>query len=274
MTVTSTESLGVSLGITGIEKSYLGRQVLQRVDLEVRPAEFVTLVGKSGCGKSTLLRLVAGLDEPDAGEIRVGAQLVRGTSIQARMVFQNHRLLPWKTVAENIAFGAARCDEEEIEAMIVRLGLVEQRKALPRTLSGGEKQRVALARALVAKPGLLLFDEPLSALDALTRIGMQRWVEELWLERRFTGLLITHDVDEAIVLADRVVVLEDGVVDFEIEVDLPRPRARTGDAFDRIRNRILSRILGISEGVEPHRFGEVKLLSSLRTDSRLKSAFR
>jgi sulfonate transport system ATP-binding protein len=236
---------GACLRISGLKKSFGDKTVLNGVNLAVRPSEFVAVVGKSGCGKSTLLRLASGLDKPGAGTIFLDDLPLRGVDPSIRLVFQDHRLLPWKSAIDNVALGLDGEWRDEARSMLLRVGLEEHESSLPGTLSGGEKQRVALARALVARPSLLLFDEPLGALDALTRIEMQGLIEQLWLERRFSALLITHDVDEAIVLAERIVVLKDGVIDFEIEVDLPHPRPRTGPSFDRIKERVLARILGV-----------------------------
>jgi sulfonate transport system ATP-binding protein len=248
--VTSTGELsaGLELRIRGLEKSFPGKGVLRGVELAVRPSEFVAVVGKSGCGKSTLLRLIAGLDELDAGSIAIADQPVSGTNPRLRMVFQDHRLLPWKNALQNVAFCLGDEWTPRARAMLEHVGLADHENDFPRSLSGGEKQRVSLARALLTRPGLLLFDEPLGALDALTRIDMQRLIERVWLAQRFSALLITHDVDEAIVLADRIVIFKDGVVDLEVEVTLPRPRPRTGAEFDRIKELVLDRILRTDGG--------------------------
>jgi sulfonate transport system ATP-binding protein len=238
-----TNARGLALRLDGLEKSFGAKPVLEGVNLQLRPSEFVAVVGKSGCGKSTLLRLIAGLDRPNGGSITLDGRPLAGVDPRVRVVFQDHRLLPWKSTLENVAFGLGREAAPAAKALLAHVGLEERADDPPRTLSGGEKQRVSLARALLARPGLLLFDEPLGALDALTRIGMQGLIERLWQEQAFTALLITHDVDEAIALADRIVVLKKGVVDFEIEVALPRPRPRTGTSFDRIKELVLERIL-------------------------------
>jgi sulfonate transport system ATP-binding protein len=243
MRETRTDGGGLAVRVLGLEKSFARKGVLKGVNLAVRSGEFVAVVGKSGCGKSTLLRLIAGLDSPNAGAIRLDGHRLSGVDPRVRVVFQDHRLLPWKSTLENVAFGRKREALTEARALLAQVGLADRADDPPRTLSGGEKQRVALARALLARPRLLLFDEPLGALDALTRIGMQGLIERLWQEQAFTALLITHDVDEAIVLADRIVVLRSGVVDFELAVTLPRPRPRTGAAFDRIKELVLERIL-------------------------------
>jgi sulfonate transport system ATP-binding protein len=251
MSASRTSDSGLSLELGDLKKSFQSKPVLEGVSLAVRPSEFVAVVGKSGCGKSTLLRLIAGLDQPDTGAITIDGKPLSGVNPRVRVVFQDHRLLPWKRTLDNVAFGLGSEWAKEAQAMLEHVGLGGHANALPGSLSGGEKQRVSLARALVTRPGLLLFDEPLGALDALTRIGMQGLIERLWLEQRFTALLITHDVDEAIVLSDRIVVLKDGIVDFELAVDLPRPRPRTGAGFDRIKELVLGRILSAEPARPP-----------------------
>jgi sulfonate transport system ATP-binding protein len=234
---------GLALRIAGLEKAFRGKAVLRGVTLDVRPSEFVAVVGKSGCGKSTLLRLIAGLDEASRGSVCMDGNRLSGVNPEVRMVFQDHRLLPWMRALGNVALGRGPEWMVEARAMLQHVGLGDRADDMPASLSGGEKQRVSLARALLSHPRLLLLDEPLGALDALTRIGMQALIERLWQEQGFTAVLITHDVDEALVLADRIVVLQDGVVDFEVDVELPRPRARTGPEFDRIKELVLGRIL-------------------------------
>jgi sulfonate transport system ATP-binding protein len=250
MSAPRTTGNGLALKVEGLEKSFGSKAVLKGVSVELSPSEFVAVVGKSGCGKSTLLRLIAGLEPPSEGAISLGGVPLRGVNPRVRVVFQDHRLLPWKNALDNVAFGLGREWTSEATSLLEHVGLGDRGSDLPGTLSGGEKQRVSLARALLTRPGLLLFDEPLGALDALTRIGMQGLIERLWQEQAFTALLITHDVDEAIVLADRVVVLKDGIIDFEVEVTLPRPRPRTGAAFDRIKELVLDRILR-EDAVQP-----------------------
>jgi sulfonate transport system ATP-binding protein len=242
---------GLAVEIKGIEKSFGQKAVLRGINLVVRPSEFVAVVGKSGCGKSTLLRLIAGLETPTTGSIALGGAPLQGAKARVRVVFQDHRLLPWKSVIDNVALGLGRAWARDARAMLEHIGLGDRADDRPGALSGGEKQRVALARALLTQPGLLLFDEPLGALDALTRIGMQDLIATVWQEQAFTALLITHDVDEAIVLADRIVVLKEGVVDLEVDVDLARPRRRTSPGFDRIKELVLDRTLR-TKSESPH----------------------
>jgi sulfonate transport system ATP-binding protein len=231
---------GASLTVRGLAKSFGASRVLESLDLHVPAGQFVAIVGRSGCGKSTLLRLVAGLDAPDAGRVSLAGE--------ARMMFQEPRLLPWARVLANVEVGsgqqrgqpdARRRAREALDAV----GLADRAEEWPSVLSGGQKSRVALARALVSRPSLLALDEPLGALDALTRIEMQRLLEAVWLKQRFTAILVTHDVGEAIALADRIVLIERGAIAMDVAVDLPRPRHRGDPAFGALEERILARLL-------------------------------
>ncbi|WP_343729689.1 ATP-binding cassette domain-containing protein [Duganella sp.] len=230
---------GVSLALDQVSKSFGSRQVLKDVQLALAPGEFVAIVGRSGCGKSTLLRAIAGLETAEQGTIAVGKGSIAAS---IRIMFQEARLLPWKTVLENVAIGLPR-SLNAAAATLATVGLAERANDWPSELSGGQRQRVALARALLHEPQLLLLDEPLGALDALTRIEMQQLIESLWLSRGFTAVLVTHDVQEAIALADRVVLIEEGRITLDLKVDLPRPRARGSAAFAALEQRLLSRIL-------------------------------
>jgi len=225
---------GVALTLRHISKSFGQRPVLDDINLALAPGEFVAVVGRSGCGKSTLLRAIAGLEILDRGAIAGATAL--------RMMFQEARLLPWKSVFDNVRLGL-RADSTGAQSALAAVGLAERAADWPSALSGGQKQRVALARALVHQPPLLLLDEPLGALDALTRIEMQRLIESLWLARGFTAVLVTHDVQEAISLADRVLVIEDGRIAEDVRVDLPRPRRRDA-AFAALETGLLDRLLG------------------------------
>ena len=232
---------GVPLSLRGLSKHYGGRTVLDAVDLEIAPGEFVAVVGRSGCGKSTLLRAIAGLERPDGGQLRIGSG---GSQPEVRMMFQDARLLPWKTVLQNVALGLAD-GEERARAALASVGLAERAGDWPAVLSGGQRQRVALARALVHEPQLLLLDEPLGALDALTRIEMQQLIETLWTRRGFTAVLVTHDVQEAVVLADRILLIQEGRLALDQEVALPRPRARGSVDFGSLEQKVLDRVLDI-----------------------------
>jgi len=232
---------GAHLVLRGLEKRYSGRSVLRGVNLKITPGEFVAVVGRSGCGKSTLLRAIAGLEKPDAGQVKIGGG---GAKPEVRMMFQDPRLLPWKTVLENVALGLAD-GQERARAALASVGLEARAGDWPAVLSGGQRQRVALARALVHQPQLLLLDEPLGALDALTRIEMQRLIESLWLERGFTAVLVTHDVQEAVTLADRVLLIENGNLTMDLTVGLPHPRARDNAALISLEKQVLSRVLDV-----------------------------
>ena len=217
---------GLSLTIRGLRKSFGDNEVLRGIDLHIPAGQFVAIVGRSGCGKSTLLRLIAGLETIDAGTVGFGEE-TRPEDV--RVMFQEPRLLPWARVLSNVEVGLGRdraSSDAQIRAQraLTEVGLDDKRGQWPAVLSGGQKQRVALARALVSHPRVLAFDEPLGALDALTRISMQRLLERVWRDQAFTAILVTHDVSEAVALADRVLVIEDGRIAHDIDVDIPRPR--------------------------------------------------
>ncbi|SDO87811.1 ATP-binding cassette domain-containing protein [Afipia sp. GAS231] len=236
---------GLSLTIRGLRKSFGDNEVLRGIDLHIPAGQFVAIVGRSGCGKSTLLRLVAGLDAVTAGTIALGEQ-ARAEDI--RVMFQEPRLLPWARVLSNVEVGLGRerntADAQaRAESALVEVGLDDKRAQWPAVLSGGQKQRVALARALVSRPRVLAFDEPLGALDALTRISMQRLLERVWHDQAFTAILVTHDVSEAVALADRVLVIEDGRIAHDINVDIPRPRRRGSAELAALEGSILKNLL-------------------------------
>jgi sulfonate transport system ATP-binding protein len=234
---------GVDLEVTALEKSYAGRRVLSALNLHIRPGEFVAIVGRSGCGKSTLLRLVAGLESSDAGTVALDGSAQTALHPDTRIMFQDSRLLPWKRVLDNVTLGLPRSSGPDALSVLAQVGLADRKGDWPAILSGGQRQRVALARALVHEPRLMLLDEPLGALDALTRIEMQQLIEDIWRQRGFTALLVTHDVAEAIALADRVILIEDGQITLDEAIRLPRPRARGSAAFAAIEERVLQRVL-------------------------------
>lgn len=229
-------------------------EALSQVSIDVGEGEFVTLVGPSGCGKSTLLRQVAGLDRPDSGEIWVEGGRVGGPSLARGMVFQDHRLLPWLTVEQNIGLGLTRSGLSDIErryrveALIALVGLQGFNRAFPHQLSGGMSQRAAIARALAPRPRVLLLDEPLGALDSLTRARLQAELLRIWEHERITMLMVTHDVDEAIFLSDRVIVMEPrpGRISDIVPIDLAKPRHRGDARFAAYKARILA-CLGVEE---------------------------
>jgi sulfonate transport system ATP-binding protein len=233
----------VRLEVRGVDKRYGARSVLHKADLVIEPGEFVAIVGRSGCGKSTLLRLVAGLEAASAGTLSTDGKAVNGLHDDTRIMFQEARLLPWRRVLDNVALGLPREQRGRGREVLAQVGLAERENEWPARLSGGQRQRVALARALVHQPRLLLLDEPLGALDALTRIEMHRLIEGLWQQHRFTALLVTHDVQEAVALADRVILIEDGRIALDQRIDLARPRSQGDPAFAAIEKRILDRVL-------------------------------
>jgi sulfonate transport system ATP-binding protein len=226
----------------GLTRGFGTRRVLDGLDLDIAPGEFIALIGRSGTGKSTLLRALAGLDREVTGDLeRAGT---------AAVAFQEPRLVPWRKVQANVALGL-RVDNPKSVARdaLAEVGLTERADAWPLTLSGGEAQRAALARALVREPSLLLLDEPFSALDALTRISMHRLVLRLWAHHRPAVLLVTHDVDEALALADRVLVLAEGRITFSGQVDTARPRDRDEPELLALRTRLLTELGVTTEGI-------------------------
>ena len=221
--------------VRGLSRYFGDQAVLDQLDLDIAPGEFVALIGRSGSGKSTLLRALAGLDPDVTGELRVD-----GT---AAVAFQEPRLLPWRRVSDNVRLGLRADDAHAIaRAALDEVGLTARADAWPLTLSGGEAQRAALARALVREPSLLLLDEPFSALDALTRITMHRLVLRLWAHHEPAVLLVTHDVDEALSLADRVLVLAGGRIAYSGRIDAPRPRDRDEPGLAELRTRLLTEL--------------------------------
>ncbi|HMQ32241.1 MAG TPA: ABC transporter ATP-binding protein [Chloroflexaceae bacterium] len=227
--------------------------VLHEVSLPIEAGQLVVILGPSGCGKSTLLRMIAGLEQPTAGEVRLGARPVTRADPRCAVVFQEPRLFPWLTVEQNVAFGARRLPAPPApDELLGLVGLDEFRRAYSHQLSGGMAQRAALARALIGRPEVLLLDEPLAALDALTRMQMQDLVADVYRRLRPTVVLVTHDVDEALILADRVVILgrRPATVAATIDVPLARPRDRGDVALARLRARILTHF-GLSHAAEP-----------------------
>jgi sulfonate transport system ATP-binding protein len=227
--------------VRGLRRSFGDRTVLDGADLDIEKGEFVALLGRCGSGKSTLLRVLAGLDPAHDGDVTVAGEVA--------VAFQEPRLVPWKRVHANVALGLGGPDPQaRTLAALDEVGLTGRRDAWPLTLSGGEAQRASLARALVREPDLLLLDEPFSALDALTRITIHRLVLDLWARHEPGILLVTHDVDEALLLADRVLVLEDGRIAHESRVPLPRPRRTDHPDLIRLRSVLLTQLGVTLEG--------------------------
>jgi ABC-type nitrate/sulfonate/bicarbonate transport system ATPase subunit len=221
--------------------------VLDEISLDIAPGEFVCIVGASGCGKSTLLRLIAGLDTEYSGSIVYKGQPVTGPDLSRGIIFQEHRLFPWLTVEQNIqlAFGATSIplpeQKERVQEQIQRVGLGGFETAWPHQISGGMAQRAAIARALINRPKLLLLDEPLGAPDALTRLKLQQELQRLWLDVGITMIMVTHDIEEAVFLADRIVAMTSrpGRIKRIVPVPLPHPRERTELLFNEIKHDVL-----------------------------------
>ncbi|MFD4787178.1 ABC transporter ATP-binding protein [Streptomyces sp. NPDC058459] len=238
----TTTGAAQAVHVEGLTRAFDGRAVIDDLQVDLAPGEFVALLGRSGCGKSTLLRVLAGLDRDIAGTVLVPRRRA--------VAFQAPRLMPWKRVWRNVLLGLPGKPERALaEQALDEVGLGHRVDAWPKTLSGGEAQRVSLARALVREPDLLLLDEPFGALDALTRINAQRLVGELWQRRGCAVLLVTHDVEEAVLLADRVLVMDGGRIAHEQRVELDRPRDLTDPRFAAIRADLLAR-LGVTPSAE------------------------
>ena len=229
-----------AVDVRGLSRSFGDRRVIDNLDLTIRPGEFVALLGASGCGKSTLLRILGDLDPEFQGQVTVPARRA--------IAFQAPRLMPWKRVWHNVLLGLpGRPPRALAERALAEVGIAHRADQWPKVLSGGEAQRASLARALVRDPDLLLLDEPFAALDALTRIKAQALVAELWQRHGCAVLLVTHDVEEAILLADRVLVMRDGVIAYQEQITLHRPRDVAEPEFARIRGVLLD-WLGVQHG--------------------------
>ena len=237
---------GYRIELKHVNKFFGDTQVLRDINLEIEPGEFVALVGKSGCGKSTLLRLISVLDRQSGGTIRIQDSLTDKIDANVRFLFQDARLLPWKNVWQNVILGSPERSREKAYQALKEVGLSGKEEAWPSDLSGGQRQRVALARALVGTPKVLLLDEPLSALDALTRLNMQQLIEKLWKRLGLTIILVTHDVSEAVNLADRVILLDDGRITLDKNIELARPRVHSTDTA-YYEHLILSHIMGVGK---------------------------
>lgn len=240
--------------LENVEKWFGEKRVLRGISLDIHSAELVAVVGRSGSGKSTLLRLLAGLEAPTKGSVRIFGSRIDGTNgvghfggprPEVRLMFQDSALLPWTTVLENVRLAAPKNRNRKKAAYraLGMVGLESRATEWPTILSGGQRQRVALARALASQAPILLLDEPLGALDALTRLEMQTLIEQIWLYQRFLGFLVTHDVEEAVALADRVLVMEDGRIIAENQIDLPRPRDRNSPEFIVLKEYLLESVM-------------------------------
>jgi len=253
MLVDALTTEGSSLSVKNVSKNFAARDrtathtpALDAVSFSVAAGELISIVGPSGCGKSTILRLIAGLDFPSSGELRVGTEAITGPSAERGLVFQDPNLFPWLTVRRNVQAGLAALGllhekRREVSEFIHLVGLEGFADVYPHHLSGGMAQRVALARALITHPKVLLLDEPLGALDAFTRMRMQDEVLRLWQVRLTTMILVSHDIDEAIYMSDRILIMtpRPGRIDRTIQVNLARPRDRSSPEFLRLRSEIL-----------------------------------
>ncbi len=226
---------------------------MEPVELDVAPGEFICIIGPSGCGKSTLLRLIAGLEQPTSGELAVDGTTIPGPDYTRGLVFQDPMLFPWKTVWDNVATGLEARGllagkRDEVDQFVELVGLADFAGVFPHQLSGGMAQRAALARALVNHPKVLLLDEPLGALDALTRMTMQDEILRIWGERQTTMLFVTHDIDEALYLSERIVIMSErpGRIKDIMEIGIRRPRRRNAPEFFEYRSRLLA-LLGVGE---------------------------
>ncbi|HHZ9598814.1 TPA: aliphatic sulfonates ABC transporter ATP-binding protein [Escherichia coli] len=234
---------GTLLLLNAVSKHYAENIVLNQLDLHIPAGQFVAVVGRSGGGKSTLLRLLAGLETPTAGDVLAGTTPLAEIQDDTRMMFQDARLLPWKSVIDNVGLGLKGQWRDAARQALAAVGLENRAGEWPAALSGGQKQRVALARALIHRPGLLLLDEPLGALDALTRLEMQDLIVSLWQEHGFTVLLVTHDVSEAVAMADRVLLIEEGKIGLDLTVDIPRPRRLGSVRLAELEAEVLQRVM-------------------------------
>ncbi|HYP75830.1 MAG TPA: ABC transporter ATP-binding protein [Polyangiaceae bacterium] len=246
------------IDIRDVSKQYTVKNevlpVLERLSLSIKPGEFLSIVGASGCGKSTLLRLLVGLDRDYQGEIQVGGQRVTGTSLDRGIVFQEHRLFPWLTIEQNVGLGLENSPwspdkkRQAVREHLELVGLTGFETAYPHQLSGGMAQRAAIARGLVNQPSILLLDEPFGALDALTRSRLQGELQAIWQREKITMILVTHDVDEAVYLGDRVVVMQPrpGRIRKIVGVDVAHPRDRSDPKLKALTEEVRAEILQVS----------------------------
>ena len=245
-----------ALEVRGLSKAYRieGQPlpVLDNINLKVRPGEFISIVGASGCGKSTLLRLIVGLEGDYQGDILLDGKPVVGTSLERGIVFQDHRLFPWMTLSKNIALALknhplSQAEKDRLVAEHIALVNLEGfENAYPHQLSGGMAQRAAIARALINRPKVLLLDEPLGALDALTRVRLQHELQRIWVQQRCTVIMVTHDIEEALYLGDRVIVMDahPGRIKHQIQVNLPHPRDRSSTVLQGYKEQLLEELVG------------------------------
>lgn len=233
----------IQIEIKNVSKYFGDKEVLNNIDVTINEGEFVAIIGKSGSGKSTLLRLVAGLETLTEGKLLFDGVSSELSNSKITMMYQDSRLLPWKKVIDNVGLGLQGDWKQKAEKALEAVGLLSLKDKWPATLSGGQKQRVALARALIHEPSLLMLDEPLSALDAFTRLEMQNLIENIWKKEGFTALLVTHDVREAIRLADRIILIEDGKIAMNLKITANRPRHFSEDNLALLEEEVMDRIM-------------------------------
>ncbi len=249
------EIKGESISVRHVKKEFkIDKEplvVLKDINLEIESGDIVSIIGGSGCGKSTLLRLIAGLDVPNEGEILINGKQVQKPSVDVGVLFQESRLFPWDNTEKNIAFGLPESTPKKTKKELVRkymdmVGLSGFGKALPKQLSGGMQKRVAIARTLINSPHILLLDEPFGALDAFTKMNLQEEVVRIWKEERMTTVLVTHDIDEAIYMGNKIIIMsaKPGVIKKIINVELPEPRSRTSYDFEQIRLKVYKEFFG------------------------------
>ncbi|PHM33418.1 aliphatic sulfonates ABC transporter ATP-binding protein [Xenorhabdus innexi] len=234
---------GLSLTLEKVSKQFGDREILKSLNLSIQKGQFVAIVGRSGCGKSTLLRLLAGLESVSAGSLSADGVPLAASESEVRMMFQDARLLPWKKVIDNVGLGLNGSWKSEALAVLEAVGLADRANDWPSALSGGQKQRVALARALIHRPRLLLLDEPFGALDALTRLEMQQLLTQLWQQYGFTVILVTHDVHEAVLIADRILLIEQGEIGMDLAIPLGRPRTMMMPKLSALEAQVLEAIM-------------------------------
>lgn len=248
------KSVAGAISINNVSRIYIDAnrnkvEALNNINLNINSGEFISLIGPSGCGKTTLMRLIAGLDKPQAGELFLDDEIIKGTNYERGYVFQQANLFPWETIENNISAGLKarkiyKENKDEVKHYIDLAGLQGFEKSFPHQISGGMAQRASLVRALINNPKVLLLDEPLGALDAFTRFDLQDRLLELWADRGTTMILVTHDVDEAIYLSDRIVIMSPrpGKIEEILEVKLNRPRSRSDESFLKLRIEILEKL--------------------------------
>ncbi|WP_281165770.1 ABC transporter ATP-binding protein [Liquorilactobacillus sicerae] len=234
---------GIDITLKEISKSYNKNYILRNINLKINNGEFIAVVGKSGCGKSTLLRMISGLETPTSGKVFYDDIEHNKITKEVKIMFQNPRLLPWKNLLDNVKLGLPKASFNKAKDSLKSVGLFLKKSSYPWQISGGQAQRVSLARALASSPKLLLLDEPLGALDAFTRMEMQNLIQKIWLEEKFNAILVTHDVPEAVYLADRVILVQENKIILDERICLPRPRKRESEEFVNKSNKILNLIM-------------------------------